>query len=540
MQPTDSVLPLLINIAGSVCLLLWGSFTVRSSVERAFASRLNQLVSRASTASFAAVTAGLAAAIVMQSATATILLSTSLISAGTLSLTSAIGVVLGADLGSVIAARILFIDLSLLPPLLLIAGITLHLLSSTWRRRYLGRILVGLGLMLMAILWIKQIITPLTATPLPPDWLSVLSSVPWFSLLVFAILTWFAHSSVAVVLVIAALDQSGLLPLSLSVPMLLGANIGAGLIALPMVGGRETGPRAVVLCNLGLRISMAVALLLVLPWALEYPIFLTATPGARIVLLHIVFNLLLVILFVPIAGGLVNALHRWLQRRAEGHDSVAINEAGSGLDPALITKPRQALASAKREAFRLGDITENIFAQALDMFQATDQSQIHHLIAADHEINVRNKAILRYLSDVRHHVKSPEQEQELDHVLHFASTMENIGDTISHDISRLALKRLERGVTFSAVGLEEITVIHQEVLKLLRDEINRFASGVVSKPAKTRKVVENIRALCTVSVTQHRIRLSEYKSRSIGSSSIHQDMVRDLLQIALLLEHSPG
>ncbi|MGB5705531.1 MAG: Na/Pi symporter, partial [Arenicellales bacterium] len=309
MQPTDSVLPLLINIAGSVCLLLWGSFTVRSSVERAFASRLNQLVSRASTASFAAVTAGLAAAIVMQSATATILLSTSLISAGTLSLTSAIGVVLGADLGSVIAARILFIDLSLLPPLLLIAGITLHLLSSTWRRRYLGRILVGLGLMLMAILWIKQIITPLTATPLPPDWLSVLSSVPWFSLLVFAILTWFAHSSVAVVLVIAALDQSGLLPLSLSVPMLLGANIGAGLIALPMVGGRETGPRAVVLCNLGLRISMAVALLLVLPWALEYPIFLTATPGARIVLLHIVFNLLLVILFVPIAGGLVNALH---------------------------------------------------------------------------------------------------------------------------------------------------------------------------------------------------------------------------------------
>lgn len=540
MSSIDPAYPLLINMAGSVCLLLWGSFTVRTSVERAFASQLNQLVSKASAAPLSAVISGLVAAIVMQSATATILLATALVSAGTLSVGAAMAVVLGADLGSAIAARILFVDMSLLPPLLLIAGLVLHLLSTTWRKRYFGRILIGLGLMLLAILWIKQLIAPLAETPLPRDWLSVLASVPWLALLVVALVTWFAHSSVAVVLVIATLDHSGLLPLSLLMPMLIGANIGAGLIALPMVGARESGARAVVLCNLGLRVLLGVASFMALPWLLESPAVLAAAPGSRIVLCHVAFNLILVVLFVAVADRLVNGLRLWLQRRAETNATMAVSEAGSGLDPGLIAKPRQALASARREAFRMGDITENLLASALEMFAAKDQSQIHNLVAKDHEINIRNKAILRYLSEVRHHVKSPEQETELDQVLHFASTMENIGDTISHNISRLALKRLDRGVTFSSKGFEEITTIHREVLKLLRDEINRFAAGMVGNPKKTHKVVEQIRSLCTDSVAQHRIRLSENKSRSIGSSSIHQDTVRDLLQIALLLEHSPS
>ncbi|MGI9316429.1 MAG: Na/Pi cotransporter family protein [bacterium] len=540
MQSTDSIFPLLINMAGGVCLLLWGSYTVRASVERAFASQLNQLVSRASSAPLTAVIAGVVAAILMQSATATVLLGTALVGAGTLSLGAAMALVLGADLGSAIAARILFIDLSLLPPLLLIAGIVLHLLSTTWKKQYFGRILIGLGLMLLAILWIKQLIAPLADSPLPEDWMSVLTSVPWLALVVVALATWFAHSSVAVVLVIATLDQSGLLPLSLLLPMLLGANVGAGLIALPMVGGRETGARAVVICNLGVRVLLALLASVMLPWLLQNAALLSASPGTRIVLCHIAFNLLLVVLFIAVADRLVNRLHRWLQRRAESHDSMAVNEAGAGLDPALVTKPRQALASARREAFRLGDITENLFANVLDMFAAKDQSQIHNQVATDHEINIRNKAILRYLSEVRHHVKSPEQEVELDQVLHFASTMENIGDTVSHNISRLALKRLDRGVMFSTAGFDEIKVIHQEVLKLLRDEINRFAAGIIGNPKKTRKSVEQIRSLCTGSVSQHRIRLSDNKTRSIGSSSIHQDTVRDLLQIALLLEHSPG
>ncbi len=537
MFAENSAMPLIINMMGSICLLLWGSFTVRAAVERCFASALNQLVSRASGAPFKAVAGGIVAALLMQSATATILLATGLLSSGTLSLAATMGVILGADLGSAIATRVLSVDLSLLPPVLLVVGLCFHLFASTWRGKYVGRILIGLGLMLLAIVWMKQTITPLSASPLPDDWMSVLQSVPWFALAVVAVVTWLAHSSVAVVLVIAALAQSGLVPPSLYIPMLLGANLGAGLIALPLVGRRNPDARSVVMCNLGIRALLALAGLIAVPWLIDLLPHLGASPGTRVIMLHIGFNTLLVILFVPFAGALAGRIKNWLQSRETAHSPTAMTVAGAGLDPTLISHPTQALACARREAFRLGDLTEGIFARALGMFEATDQSQIHQIIESDREINIRNKSIHQYLSEVRRHVTDAEQELKLDQILHFASTMENIGDAVSHDLSRLATKRLDRGVMFSAAGQDEINLIHQQVLALLRLEINQFAVGNTDNLKKSQKLVAEIRDLCNQSVSHHRRRLSDHKASSVGSSSIHQDTVRDLLQIALQLEY---
>ena len=536
----SGTLPLLVNMIGSVSLLLWGSFTVRSAVERSFASALNTLISKTSGKSAHAVIAGAAAALCMQSATATILLASALLSSGTLSVATAMSVILGADLGSALATRLLYIDLSLLPPLLLFIGLVFHLTSITWRGRYFGRILVGLGLMLLAILWMKQTIAPLTASPLPDDWLSVLRSAPWLAMVVVAGATWFAHSSVAVVLVVAAFAQTLVIPMELAVPMLLGANIGAGCIALPLVGKGNHDARAAVLCNLGIRISLAVILLIAVygfPQLLNGLPRLGAEPGARVIALHIAFNGLLVLLFMPFSAALAHKIKRRLVEVESSHSPTAMAEAGYGLDPELVHVPEEALASARREALRLGDITEGLFSRALGMFNATDRSQILQLVESDQEINARNKAIHQYLSELRRHISDADQEQQLDQILHFASIMENIGDTVSHDLARLATKRLDRGVMFSSEGQDEILLIHREVLSLLRTEINQFAANNRNAAKKSRRIVEQIRALCNESVSHHRRRLSDHKASSIGTSSIHQDTVRDLLQVALLLEH---
>jgi len=255
MEPTvtsaGSSMVVLVNMAGSICLLLWGSFSVRSAVEQSFTAALNKLVSMASRSRLSAVMGGMVAALLMQSATATILLCAGLLSGGVLSLGAAMAVILGADFGSALAARVLFIDLSLLPPALLVAGMLLHLLSNSWRWQHFGRILIGLGLMLLSIQWMRQTISPLASAPLPEEWMAVMSSVPWLAVLIVALLTWFAHSSVAVVLVIAALAESNVVPILLCVPMLLGANIGAGLISLPLVDQNSIEARSVVLSRSG-------------------------------------------------------------------------------------------------------------------------------------------------------------------------------------------------------------------------------------------------------------------------------------------------
>ena len=191
---------------------------------------------------------------------------------------------------------------------------------------------------------------------------------------------------------------------------------------------------------------------------------------------------------------------------------------------------------ARREAVRLGEVTESLFSRALSMFHANDRSQIVNLIDSDREINSRNRAIHTFLSEARRHIESPEQEMALDRILHFSTTMENIGDIIAHNLSRLAIKRLDRGVKFSNDGLEEIERIHSKIRALLELEINRFLSDDTHSLPLAEQYRLEIKDLCNQSIRHHRRRLSDRKNASIGTSSIHQDMIRDFSQIANLLE----
>ncbi len=537
---SQSALSVILHMMGAISLLLWGSYTVRTSMERALGARLNQLLSTLSRSKFKAVIGGAAVAMMMQSATATILLSTELLGAGAISLVTTMLIVLGADLGSAMATRILFLDLSLLPPALLVVGMLLYRSAYTWRIKYFGRIVIGLGLMLLSIQLMKQITAPLANSSVPTEWLLVLQSLPWLSMLLTAIVTWLFHSSVAIVLVIASLSQTGVIDAELFIPMLLGVNIGAGLIALPMVARSTPEAKSAVITNIIIRSILAVALFFSTAlWIYLLP-SLSAEPGAQVIMLHITFNAMLLVLFLPFTSIIVNKTLAWIQSRDSKTMDPLSAKAGSGLDPALLKKPELAISCARREAYRLGDITETLFSRALEMFQAEDQSEIERFIEIDREINARNRAIHQYLSEARRNVSDQADEKALDKILHFASTMENIGDTISHNLSRLAGKRLGRGVAFSPEGLDEITNIHNQVLTLLDTEINSFASNQSTKPKKTRKMVDYIRQLCNESIARHRRRLSDHKLSSMGSSSIHQDAVRDLLQIALLLEHTPS
>ncbi len=522
-------------MAGSICLLLWGSFTVRAAVEEGFAGALKALLLRAAASRLVSVAVGALSALTMQSATATVLLCCGFVSSGAMSTAAAISAILGADLGSALAARILFLDLSLLPPLFLLTGLILHLSANSWRMKTGGRILIGLGIMLLAIQWMKQVIAPIAASGISEDWLSVMQSTPLIAFVIAALITWFAHSSVAIVLVIASLAQTGLVDANLSIPMLLGANVGAGMIALPLISQSELAARSVVLCNLFLRFLLATVLLFTIQWWFIPPISGHAEPGVEIVTLHILFNLSLVVLFAPFANAISGQILAWLKQRGTNQNALLINSAGAGLDPNLMVKPVQALAAAKREALRLGDLTENMFSQAVGMFEAEDKSEILQLVESDKELNARNKAIHSYLSRLRQSLTDHNLEKELDRILQFSSTMENIGDTVSHNLARLADKKMGRNASFSKQGMIEIELIHESVHSLLTMAINDFAAGESGHKKPMNKKVTEIRTLCEESVNKHRRRLSDNTASSIGSSSIHQDAVRDFLQVATWL-----
>lgn len=539
VQSTHSY-SLIISLAAGVCLLLWGSITVRNAVERAFSNTLSGMLAAAETSTYRTVLMGMVSAVFLQSATATILLSAGLLNAGAMTMYTMMGIVLGADLGSAIAARILFLDFSLLPSLLIIAGTVLFLGSSLTRIKQIGQIIFGIGMMLLSIQLIKNAIQPVTESSPSEAWMLILQSAPWFAMLIVALITWFAHSSVAIVLVISTFAQTGLINPEIYVPMILGANIGAGLIAIPLVASQNIEARCVVYTNLVARTVLSIALMSTFSWWHSIFAMKLIDPGEKAILLHLAFNTLLVLVCFPIVKSMTNWILKTLKQMQKNAPESLAMSAGFGLDENTIKNPKIALVSARREAFRLGDLTESYLIQALDMFKAKDESQIDAIVSLDDEINSRNRALHNYLSRVRPFISKSLQEEQLDEVLQFSAAMENIGDTISHNLSRLAKKRLRRGVYFSKEGEAEIILAQEEVLKLMRTVVNQFADGNENYQKKIHKSTKKVKQVCAQSMTNQRLRLSGQKSRSISSSSIHQDVLRDLIQIAFLLDYLPG
>ncbi len=533
---------LALNLAGSIALLLWGSYTVRAAVEKAYAAKIGAFISSASSSRIKSFFCGLASAMILQSTTATVMLTASFITSGLLTLGIAIVIILGADMGSAIAVRILFLDLSFLAPLMLFLGLCFHRFSRTWRRQQLGRIFIGLGLMLLSIQLIKQTISPIAAEPLSDDILNLLDSAAWIALILAAIATWLAHSSVAVILVIAAMADSGLMQPPLFIATLLGANIGAGMIALFLVNRHHEETFSAVLANFVMRLGLGIVLFVISSIVVGQVSQFGSTAGVQVINMHITFNLILAVLFVPLNNQVAHFAKWLLNAGKPGNISTDAHAPGSSLDSALVQKPDLAISCARREAFRLADNTEALFAKALQMFEASDRLVIEKFIRCDAEINARNKAIQGYLSETRRYIHQKaedkhNQEQDLDEILRFASTMENIGDIVSHNLARLANKRIDRGVVFSSAGYEELSLIHTEVLNLIQMEITHFAAHRKTKQKPKKKLIQSITALGQESIASHRLRLSDRKTTSIGTSSIHMDAVRDMLQVVDYLSH---
>ena len=169
---------------------------------------------------------------------------------------------------------------------------------------------------------------------------------------------------------------------------------------------------SVSLCNLLLRLSLAVLLYVTMSIWIKYLPVLSTKGDVHVLFSHIGFNFLLVVIFAPVAGRLARMVLQIKKSRlySKNGDGLVM-EIGSALDPTLYNQPKAAFTCARREAYRSGDLTESYFSRALDMFTVNDESHIDRVIGYDQEINERNKAIQRYLSEVRRAVSKPESER---------------------------------------------------------------------------------------------------------------------------------
>jgi len=525
---------LFLNFAGAVTLLVWAVWQVRTGVERAFGPELKGLVRRASDSRLAIALVGALAAITMQSSTAVALLASGFSTSSLISGASGLALMLGADLGSALAAAFFSFDLSWLTPLLLFVGGWLFLKANARRPAQVGRILMGIALILVSLRLMGEATTPLRDSEALPQILQFLIGEPLVVFVIGALFTWLIHSSIAAILLFAALAAQGVLPLAAAVPLVLGANLGSGLIALGLTRGAQVQARRLPVGNMifrGCGALLALTLIMVWPVSASLPGWSPATPATAVIVLHVVFNLVLAVLGLPLVGIVAALVKRLTPERPTDTLEHPLARRESALDRAALDTPRLALASASRELLHIGEVADAMLAPAMQFFEKPDAQKMDGLRALDDVIDDSHAEVKMYLVEMNRRLLSDQESRRSMELTGLAISLEHIGDLVSKELYGLAEKCHAKSVQFSAEGREELDRMHEQVLTNFRLAMNVLVSGDIESARDLVAEKENMREVARNSQELHLQRLQSGARKSVETSDIHLETVRALKEI---------
>jgi phosphate:Na+ symporter len=525
----------LLHLAGAVALLLFATRQVRTGVERAYGDVLRRKLRSILKNPLLAVGAGAALAICLQSATAVALIVGSFAGSGIVGGTAGLLAVLGADVGSSLVVKLLSFDLEVLTPICLVAGTGLFMATSRRDLLQLGRILIGIGLLILSLRLIGEASEPLRESRILPVIVNYLSGDPVTAFLLAAIMTWLFHSSVAAILLVIALATRGLVPAELGVVLVLGANLGGGIIAVVLSRAAPRKARAVPLGNLIMRGAGALialtALILFAPPLGQ----LGANAPAQLVNAHIGFNIVLAVIGMPLAGLVYRLAERLTDiNAAEKSDDLAATEI-SALSEAALDTPSQALANATREVVRVCETVEIMLARIMELYEAADDRDIKALAALDDRVDRKHAAIKLYLAKVTSRPLTDDQARRCQELIGACVKLEQVGDIIVRNMLAHVRKKMERGVEFTPEGWRELASFHAAVLANARLAFNVLVSRDAATARQLVEEKDQLRDVEKAISTSHFARLREGTVKSLETSTIHLDTIRDLKQINSLL-----
>jgi len=526
----------LIHLAGAVALLLFATRMVRTGVERAYGDALKQKLRGTMRNPVLAVLTGAGLSIALQSSTAVTLLVGSFAGAGIVSGMSGQLAVRGAEIGSALVVKLLSFDLSLLVPICIASGTVMFMATERRDWRQIGRILVGVGLLILSLEMIGHASEPLRESRLLPVIVDYFASDPVTAFLLAAVMTWLFHSSIAAVLLLVTLAGRGFIPSELGIVLVLGVNLGSSVIAPLLTRGAAPGVRVVPVGNLLMR-GVGSIVMLVLFLAFKPSVaFLGSSVGDQIIHAHILFNVIILVVGIPVAG-LVYRASEWIvalggkEQRAGGLAEAEI----SALDEAALGTPSLALANATREAVRMCETIEIMLNRVIELYDHADQDKIDELAALDDRVDRKHAAIKLYLAKLTLSQLSQAEALRCQELLGACVRLEQVGDIIVRNMLAHVQKKLDRGLTFTDQGWRELTAFHHAVLTNARLAFNVLVSRDQETARQLIREKDRLRALEKQSSQNHFDRLREGTAKSVETSSIHLDTIRDLKQINSLL-----
>jgi len=518
----------LLDLMGGVALLLWGLHMVQTGILRAFGSELRRLLSKALGNRISALAAGLGLTTLLQSSTATALMTASFTAQGLVGLVPALAIMLGANVGTTLIVQLLAFNVVAVAPALFVIGIVAFRAGPRTRIRDLGRVAIGLGLALLALHILIDSLAPAENAPVAREVLRAITGDPIMCILLAAALTWAAHSSVATVLLIMSLAHSNFVTGSAAFALVLGANLGSAIN--PLFEGTRRGDPASYRLPVGNFLNRVVGIFLVAPFL--YPLadgFRSFQPDmAKMTAeFHMAFNVVLALVFIGLLDPLAAILARVFPPRTDATDPASPRH----LDETALETPSLALADAARETLRMADIVEVMLRQGMAALLNNDRALVREVSRMDNVVDKLDEAIKLYITRLTRGSLDEREGRRAMEIISFSINLEHVGDIIDKNLTELAAKKIRRKLQFSDEGTAELTAFHERIVRNFRIALAVFMAGDIQEARRLVSEKAELRSIELAAAERHLERLRAGRQETLETTSLHLDVLRDLKRI---------
>ena len=515
---------LFLNLAAAVALLVWSIRLIRTGVERGFLPEVRRGLMQLSKHNATAAFGGGLAAMIMQSSTAVALIGSGFAVSGLMSMPSSLALLLGADLGSAIMAWVLFLPSQAAVPVLILVGVLVFFKARVAKTKQLGRIVIGVAMVLMSIGMIRAATAPvhdndilrLVAGYLQQDLLS--------AYILGATLAWVMHSSLAAVVTIATFATTGVIGGAAAIAMVIGANLGGALIAFGLLWSAESAARLVVTANVIARATVTVIGLGALMFGM--PSFATnIDAGQACVISHIAINAFLW-LFLPVVEPMIAIANRVMPA-----DPVDYQDVASALDDQTLENPNLSLACAQRELVHMFETMQTMLSHVLKLFRAFDPDLARIIEQREKNIDSTHYELKLFLAKLRSQDLSAVHSKRALEIITMANNIEEAADRISVNLVALAKKMAKDHISFSDQGMADLEQFHDQIMANGQLAFGVLTTGDTESARLILAQKDRIRAEELRLQERHLVRLQNGSRQSKATTNMHQETLRLLKQI---------
>ncbi|CAI8821667.1 MULTISPECIES: Na/Pi cotransporter family protein [Pseudomonas] len=517
----------LLNLLSAVALLIWGTHIVRTGILRVYGSNLRHVIGQNMSKRWLAFIAGIVVTAMVQSSNATAMLVTSFVGQGLMALTPALATMLGADVGTALMARVLTFDLSWLSPLLIFLGVIFFLSRKQTRLGQMGRVSIGLGLIILALQLIVEAAAPITHAQGVKVIFASLTGDILLDALVGALFAMVSYSSLAAVLLTATLAGASVISLPVAIGLVIGANIGSGILAFLSTSMQNAAGRQVALGSLLYKLIGLLLIIPVLDPLVHWIDSLDYSSQEMVIGFHLLYNTARCLILLPSVGPMARFCAWILPERPQTNGMAKPRH----LDPTALVTPSLALANAARETLRIGDLIDNMLEAMLDVLHGKQTAVTQEMRRLTDDVEALYSAIKLYLAQMPREDLSDQDSRRWAEIIELAINLKLASDLIERMLRKVQQQKTSQRRSFSEVGLEELAGLHSQLISNLRLGLSVFLSSDKESARQLLREKRRFRAQERRLAHAHVSRLQRKIVQSIETSSLHLELIADMKRL---------